>query len=242
MEVPIQLSEIYTQKILDEIKHGVFANSSRLPPESEIAKQFGISRTLIRDCLAILEREGFISRKHGIGTLVNQHVLGVKTRIDLEQEFLEMFSSVGMKPEISFTHNYHTKADVLLAENLKIEEGEDLLCSERLILADGIPAIYCMDYVPIRNICTKDYDEKILEKPIFEFLKLYCNTTVDMDLSEIMAIVADETLAEFFRIEKGSPILYMNEVGYSFNGKPVLFSKEYYRQGILKQTILRKKI
>ncbi len=50
----------------------------------------------MRDCLSTLEREGFISRKHGIErTIINQHVLDVKVRLDLEEEFLDMIRSAG---------------------------------------------------------------------------------------------------------------------------------------------------
>ena len=80
MSKPQQLSEKYTKEIFQEIKSGIYSRADRLPSEPDIAKHFGISRTMVRDCLSTLEREGFISRKHGIGTIINQHVLDVKVR------------------------------------------------------------------------------------------------------------------------------------------------------------------
>ena len=50
--------------------------------ELTLAKEMGVSRTLIRDCLSALEREGFISRKHGVGTIVNPHILNATTRME----------------------------------------------------------------------------------------------------------------------------------------------------------------
>ena len=66
MSKPQQLSEKYTKEIFQEIKSGIYSRADRLPSEPDIAKHFGISRTMVRDCLSTLEREGFISRKHGI--------------------------------------------------------------------------------------------------------------------------------------------------------------------------------
>ena len=80
MSKPQQLSEKYTKEIFQEIKSGIYSRADRLPSEPDIAKHFGISRTMVRDCLSTLEREGFISRKHGIGTIINQHVLDVKVQ------------------------------------------------------------------------------------------------------------------------------------------------------------------
>lgn len=238
----IALSKIYTQKILEEIKDGIYANSTRLPSETEIAEYFNISRTLVRDCLSKIEREGFISRKHGVGTIVNKHVLEIKTRIDLEQEFLEMVRTTNRNPSLIFVVHGKTIADEEISKNLKIKVGESILFSERLVAADGEPAIYCIDYISEKCVRDKNYDINILDEPIFIFLEKYCNTEVFMDLSEIKAIIADIKLSDIFHIEVGKPILFMNEVGYSLYGQPVLYSKEYYKEGMFNHTILRKKI
>lgn len=242
MEKPKQLSERYTLNLLQEIKSGIYAHADRLPSETDIAKQFGISRTLVRECLTILEREGFISRKHGIGTIVNQHVLNVKVRMDLEQEFLEMVESAGRKAEITYVHADLIKADEDVAKRLKILEGESVLRSTRLISADGLPAIHCVDHIAERMIVVPDYDWNLLQKPVFEFIKKYCNTDVYMDLSEVRAVAANKDIAMAFAVKEGSPLLYIDEVGYNFVGQPILYSQEHYVDGVLKHTILRKKI
>lgn len=242
MDKSKQLSGKYTQEILYEIQSGSYAYADRLPSEPDIAKRFGISRTMVRDCLSILEREGFISRKHGVGTIINQHVLKVKVRMDLEQEFLDMIRGAGYEAAISYVHVGCEEADAQVAERLCLKIGEEVVVSRRLITADGRPAIHCTDYIAVRNIIVKDYDLNLLKQPVFEFIKEYCNTDVYMDLSEINAVAADDDRARDFGVEKGTPLLYIDEVGYNFVGQPILYSKEHYANGILKHTILRKKI
>ena len=151
MSKPQQLSEKYTKEIFQEIKSGIYSRADRLPSEPDIAKHFGISRTMVRDCLSTLEREGFISRKHGIGTIINQHVLDVKVRLDLEEEFLDMIRSAGYIPGVAFVRNAMGKADVRTAQKLGIKAGEDVVISVRLITADGAPAIYCVDHIARRR-------------------------------------------------------------------------------------------
>ncbi len=46
--------------------------------ESVLSEKLGISRTQLRDILASLDREGFITRAHGVGTIINRHVLGAQ--------------------------------------------------------------------------------------------------------------------------------------------------------------------
>ena len=70
MSKPQQLSEKYTKEIFQEIKSGIYSRADRLPSEPDIAKHFGISRTMVRDCLSTLEREGFIETVAGKGSFV----------------------------------------------------------------------------------------------------------------------------------------------------------------------------
>ena len=44
----------------------------RLPSEEELCRLLGVSRATVREALSILCREGFVSKRHGIGNLVNR--------------------------------------------------------------------------------------------------------------------------------------------------------------------------
>lgn len=242
MKQTVQLSEQITQRLLLEIRSGIYSHDKRLPPEVEISDYLGVSRTVIRDCLAVLEREGFISRKHGVGTIINRHVINVKTRMDLEQEFLEMIESTGQRAAITYTDIQETVAGKEIAEKLNIKENDPIFQVVRLITADDKPAIYCIDHIAKKLLKEADYDVEELKKPIFHFLNKYCNVEVYLDLTEVRAVQASKTVAGFFNIAEGYPVLYMDEVGYAFKGQPVLYSQEYYMDGILKHMMLRKKI
>lgn len=232
----------FSGRLLYEMEHGIYAETDRLPPEVELAKQFGISRTLVRDCLAVLEREGFINRKHGVGTVINRQVLKVSTRMDLEKEFLQMVEDAGYQAEIAWSRYKRETAGVDIANKLGIEPDEEVYRTERLILADGTPVIYCTDFIPVKLIKRESYDEELLRQPIFLFLEQECEQEVSMDVTEVSAVISDENLSEILDVKQGSPLIYMDEVGYDFFGLPVLYSREYYVNGILHHTVIRKKI
>jgi GntR family transcriptional repressor for pyruvate dehydrogenase complex len=44
----------------------------RLPPEREFAEQIGVSRTVLREAIQILDAKGLLEVKHGIGTIVKK--------------------------------------------------------------------------------------------------------------------------------------------------------------------------
>ncbi len=64
-----QLKDILKKKI----EQGEFKPGDRIPPEDELCKRFGISRTPIRQALAELVNEGLLFRRRGRGTFVNNY-------------------------------------------------------------------------------------------------------------------------------------------------------------------------
>ena len=98
-----------------------------------------------------------------------------------------------------------------------------------------------MDYIAEAN-AKEGYDMQLLAEPVFKFIDKWCEQEVYMDLTEIRAVAAGERLAEILQVDRQAPLLYMDEIGYSFMGEPLLYSREYYVDGILNHKVLRKKI
>ncbi len=227
--------------LIDAMQTGVFANCEHLPRESVLSEQLGISRTQLRDILASLEREGFITRRHGIGTVINHHVLKVPVRMDIEVEFLEMIRRSGYDAAVKSIQTSEIEADNLIAKQLQITLHAPILRVERVCTADGKPAIYCEDYIA-KSLVEGSYNDEDLQLPIFYFLRKICNTEPHLDLTEIHPAVADEKLSAIFECSVGTPLLYLEEVDYNIDGRPILYSKEYFIDGVFHHTVLRKKL
>ena len=227
--------------LLSMMENGFFSETNKLPSEENLAKALGVSRSVLRDVLAIFEAEGYISRRRGIGTLLHREIVNAKTRLDIEKEFLDLISDCGYQAAIAWVRVSEVEAPAAIARRLSLIPGATLLAVTRLVVADGIPAIYCTDYLGKNGIKKNPYDEKELHKPIFYFLEKYCLEQVSHNLTEIEPICADETIAKVLKIKEGTPIFYMSEVGYNADSRPVLLSEEYHNPAILKYNILRKK-
>ena len=239
-EHPAQSKTIRTQ-LLAAMKEGEYASCERLPRESVLAEKLGISRTQLRDILASLEREGFFTRRHGVGTIINRHVLNIQTRMDIEVEFMDMIRQSGKKPAVAYVRVMDTQADQEIAEHLRIPEGAPIVRVARLVTADGVPAIYCEDMVDKSKVhgsaALKDY-----KLPFFHFLQQFCGAVPYLDLTDVRPARADEKLAEIFQVPMGTPLLFMDEVDYDIDGAPVFCSREYYVDGIIRHTVVRKKL
>lgn len=228
-------------KLLREMKEGAYRYAGRLPREEVLALRLNISRTQLRDSLAQLEREGFISRRQGVGTVINRHVLAIKVRMDMEIEFLDMIAQSGYTPGLLLSSHETIPAGGNVAARLAISEGDEVLRAVRLIGADGTPAIYCEDYIPSALVKDGSYTQADLNQPIFSFLKRFCDLEPHMDITEVRPSCADAPLAKVFRVAEGTPLLYLDELDYDMEGMPILYSPQYYIGGIIKHTLLRKK-
>lgn len=237
-----QLDSKIIDLLLAEIRSGRFRNSSILPPEVDLAEFFGVSRTTIRDALATLEQEGYISRKRKIGTLINRHVVDIRNRIDTRREFMEMVKDAGYDTKVDTIDVAFGEANELEACKLNITVGDSVLRVTKLVYADDTPTIFCIDSIPRALIRNDSFTKEDLEKHIFHFIKDYCMDQIHIALSELHAINADAALAKYLNVAEGDALLNIQELEYDFLGIPVLFSNEYYREGIISHTVVRQKI
>ncbi len=72
---PSQPKRLYQEigaKIREDLASGTYSVGDRLPPEREIAEQLGVSRTIVREALIMLEIEGLVDVRKGSGVyLIN---------------------------------------------------------------------------------------------------------------------------------------------------------------------------
>ncbi len=64
------LSEVVASKLAAAILDGVFASGSQLPTERDLVKQYGISRTTLREALKTLEENKLIEARRIVGWFV----------------------------------------------------------------------------------------------------------------------------------------------------------------------------
>ena len=109
--------------LIRELKEGAYAQAERLPSEVELSERIGVSRTVIRDALSDLEREGLIERVRGIGTVINREIVKLKSRLDLKFEYNELIQDVGYQPHTDSLLLRTQAASEELADKLQIDTG-----------------------------------------------------------------------------------------------------------------------
>lgn len=64
------LTQEVTQELSRRIQDGEFATGQKLPTESVLMGQLGVSRTVVREAISRLQAAGVVETRHGIGTFI----------------------------------------------------------------------------------------------------------------------------------------------------------------------------
>jgi GntR family transcriptional repressor for pyruvate dehydrogenase complex len=84
------LSERITARISDAIIGGELGPGDRLPAERELAEQFGVSRTVVRDAVKMLSGRGVLQVRRGAGIFVASAEETVMGRLGQPANFLPL--------------------------------------------------------------------------------------------------------------------------------------------------------
>ena len=216
------------RRLLEELRRGRYADAAQLPSELELAEVLGVSRTVGRDALSDLERDGYLERVRGIGTVVNRSVLNLRSRLDQKLEYYPLSRSFGSYPHADGIQIYPVRAGEELARDLAIEPGDDVICIKKRILADTTPVIYSNDYLPRALFGNRDYTRIDLSGDIFDVLERECRQQVASNVAHLKASCGDEPIRAAMRLAPGEAMLLLDEICYNRLCHPVMRSLSYY--------------
>ncbi len=61
--------------LMSLIERGVLKEGDILPPERDLAKQFGVGRNALREAIKVLEVYGLVERKTKVGTIIRRSTM-----------------------------------------------------------------------------------------------------------------------------------------------------------------------
>lgn len=221
--------------INDEFEDG------RIPSETELANELGVSRTTIRDALSRLENEGAVYRRQGSGTYVNNPGLQIKTRLEEIWSYEAVLRAHGYTPSTRILNVQTEEADDQQAEYLKLDVGESLLSVEKLFLEDEKPVIFAVNRMP-RRLIAEPFSDDDWHAPIYEFLAHYAHQRLSYYLSEIVPVAATKKLASVLHVKEGKPLISFAEIGFNEENEPILLASSFIRDDLLRLRLIRRKV
>lgn len=140
---------VVARALLDRIVAGRYPVGSLLPTEIELCKQFGVSRTTLREATRWLRDRGMVSGKAGVGTIVlsgkpvSRFVHAIESLSDVFQYTKDSRNPVVLSVE-------ERDADLADAELLRCARGQRWVRIEltRSFVDDDSPILYSQVYIP----------------------------------------------------------------------------------------------
>ncbi len=232
------LTEQAKTHLKDRILNDEFDNG-RIPSETDLANELGVSRTTVRDALSRLEVEGAIYRKQGAGTFVNEPGLQIKTRLEEVWSYEDVIKAHDYKPSTKIVGLSTEPAKHTIAKALKIAPHTDIVIIKKLFLADDEPVILAHNRIPAK-LLTPPYAEADFCQPIYQFLWSNGRHQLSNYLSEIIPTIASDNLAKILNIPQQTALISFSEIGYNADNEPILSSTSYFRDDLLRFRLIRR--
>jgi GntR family transcriptional regulator len=208
------------------LANGTFPPGSLLPNEAALIRQYGVSRTTIRQTIQNLIRRGLIEIRRGKGTFV----LEPKITQELTEltGFVEDMRTLGHRPSARVVDRQILPSSAEVARHLAVEAGTQVVRIQRVRLANEVPMSFDETYLP-REIGEKVLKNDLETEPIFTLLEEKYYTPLIEAEYRLEAISADSKVARALGISAGSPIFLIERTSFTEGNRPVDYERLHYR-------------
>ncbi len=222
---PIPLYYQLKEILLEYIKSP--HHSGCLPTESELCKQYDISRSTVRQAINELVADGYLERVKGKGTLI------VRSKINQDylfviESFNEEMREKGLAHRTKVLELEKIAANEIVASNLQLQPGAEVIKLIRLRSISDEPILYVKTYLPaylFPGLLEKDLENNSL----YHIVENDYGYRIAKSMRTIEAVRADELLAKLLTIQKGDPIQYIESISFFEDQTPFEYTLAFYR-------------
>jgi GntR family transcriptional regulator len=215
------------QVLSEQIASGQLRPGQRLGAERALAAELGVSRTTLRQALAVLEETGAVRRVpgRGGGTFVSKD----KIERDLSRivGVPALLRSQGVVAGTRVMSARLSAADEHAAQALRLRPGEFVIDLVRIRLADSRPISVEHAMLPA------DRFPGLLELPlggsVYELMAEHYATEPKEAVERIEVVAASPDEAVVLEVEPGAPLLAISRTTTGADGEPIEFSQDLFR-------------
>ena len=223
MTVPkVTKQSLTRQQVLDLIERlGV---GTAIPSERQLSADLGVSRLTLRAALDDLAREGYLVRRRGSGTYVQQPKISQELTIT---SFSEDMRKRGMVPGSRTLSIDTILAGARLGRFLQVSPGEKILQIKRLRLADGETMAIETLHIPERlapGLTAKD-----LSGSFYELLRKRFEILIASGTQAIEPTVTNEEESAALGVPLHSPAFLFERTSRDQNDRTIEFVQSVYR-------------
>jgi GntR family transcriptional regulator len=111
-----------------------------------LSREFDVTLMTLRQAIQLLEREGLVKTRHGLGTFVASKQASYE--LSHLRSFAQEMSAQGLALTTRVVSQGYTSPSPAVAARLGVDHDESVLMLERLRLIDGEPIVYQRSHLP----------------------------------------------------------------------------------------------
>lgn len=225
------------EEIERSIKNKELLPGQKLNSEPMLAKKFNVSRSTLREAIKMLQKEGLLISKNGVGTYVNNKLNHIENPLNKLQSTGQMIRNVGYEAGETDIKIYQMNPEEEWKIKLRLEETEQVTILERTRTADGNKVAFYYNIFPQNMIGDLFIDG--FSGAIFDVLEKEANVKITSAITEIYAvdpsIEMDQKAIELL----GNKIILLKQHHFDDANQPIFYSLDYINTSIFKLTIKR---
>lgn len=220
------------------IADGIYPIGERLPPEVTLAKQFKVSRETIRSAIKLLEQEGKVIIRHGVGTFVVNPLPYLPNSLENLMSVTSMIMHAGLE-DGERREKLHTEAPTEeWKQLLQLQPDEEVIVHERIRTANKEPVVFSKNVLS-STLVGKHILKKEKIGSLFQYLKEVHQIEIDKATTEIIVPLHTDPNCQKLLIHPATTVLLLKQIHYDQHHNPVLFSLDYFRNDIFKFFVSR---
>lgn len=211
----------------------------KLPSEPVLAKHLGVSRATLREAMRTFETQGLIHRRQGSGTYVSRPSQIIESGLEILESIETLAYRIGLPVSTDAIRVEERLVTEQEAKKIDIPIGSQVTSISRVIMADGKPAAYLIDVLPVDILAFSDIEEDF-SGSVLDLLMRRNKPAPASSRCEIAAVTASADIARFMAIQRGDVLLCFEALLYNPTGRVIDYSFSYFLPGHFRFHVVRR--
>jgi len=218
-----------------QIAAGQLAPGAFLPPERLLLRQYGVSRTTLREALRPLLHEGMLLSVRGKGIMVAKPA--IRQAGDVLMSFSDVLRSQGLEPGIGDIRVAVDRCPRDVGIALQLPPDAQVVRVERVRTGNGQPVNFSISYIPAADV--PGFTAELLAESgsLYALLRTRYELHIARAQDEMFARRASTREARLLGLRPGDPVLVMNRVCALSSGRPIEYALSVIRSDIYRYVV-----
>jgi GntR family transcriptional regulator len=212
--------------LIGRIEAGELAPGDQLPPERELSEKLGVNRMTLRRALRVLEAQGLIVRKHGVGTYIAEPK--IDRQMDAVFRFTRGMEKRGYTPGARLISLEQSVVDASLARELAVPISSSAYRIIRLRSINQEPVLIESYTIPMGRFPGLDGHD-LEKRSIYEVMESEYGVAIVRARQSFEPVLASAFEADLLEVKVGAPLMLERRISFDQNNQPVEYGRDRYR-------------